>query len=304
LKCYLLTKKPIFKDAWIHHHILDEVGKKMSKSVGNVIDPHKILEKFGAEPFRLWCALEGNLEKDDMRCSFERIEGAGKMLAKLWNVSKFVGQFSLEILKIVEKTGEEVEVHELDAGLLDINLTELDKWIIHELNKIVEHTRNQYEKYDFHNPAIEIRHFLWETFASNYLELAKNRAYNHENKFTKEEQKSAVFTLHYCMSNMLKLLAPVIPFITHVIYKELYMEDVHGEAFPKHIMMEDARISEEDITGLNSVIWKKKREGGLSLKSGISELTVPEKFKCIEKDIVATHSVKNMKYGNSMEVKI
>ena len=78
----------------------------MSKSIGNVIDPHEVIEKFGAEPFRLWCALEGNLEKDDLRCSFERINSTTKTLTKLWNVANFISQFSMDILKIQEKTGD------------------------------------------------------------------------------------------------------------------------------------------------------------------------------------------------------
>ncbi len=307
LKSFLLLDKPAFKDVWIHYHITDERGKKMSKSEGNVIDPHEILEKFGAESFRLWCALEGNLDRDDMRCSFERIEGASKTLTKLWNVTNFVSQFDIDmLLKGVKgkKTGGEIEPHELDVDLLDVTLTELDKWIINELNAIIKYSREQYEKYDFHNPAVMIRHFLWETFASHYLELAKNRAYNQNGRFEENEQRSAVFTLHYCLSTLLKLLAPVTPFITHTLYKEIYKHDVHEERFPKHIVMEEPRLKTEDIADLNNKIWKAKKDGGLSLKSEINELTLTDKFEAIEKDIIATHNAQKIKYGKGIEIKI
>ncbi|MCX6815967.1 MAG: valine--tRNA ligase [Candidatus Aenigmarchaeota archaeon] len=303
LKGFLLTDKPIFRDVWIHHHIVDESGKKMSKSVGNIIDPHNIIDKFGAEPFRLWCALEGNLEKDDMRCSFERIDGAGKTLTKLWNVARFVSQFDINLLLKKEKTGPTVEVEELDAKLLDIELTELDKVILKDLNGIVKQAREQYEQYDFHNPVVSIRHFLWETFASHYLELVKNRAYNQKNIFTEAEQRSALFTIHHCLTILLKLLAPVIPFMTEKIYKDVYNGDIHSEKFPKYEKIE-ANLTMQDIEELNSIIWKAKKDKSLSLKAEVSELVLPEKFACIEKDIVTTHSVKDISYGTHIEVKV
>jgi valyl-tRNA synthetase len=304
LKGYLLLDKPVFRDVWIHHHIVDESGKKMSKSVGNILDPHDILERFGAEPFRLWCALEGNLEKDDMRCSFERIEGTTKTLTKLWNIANFVSQFDLDILVKKEKTGPTVEAEELDPDILDITLSDLDKWIISELNGIVKHAREQYQIYDFHNPAVMIRHFMWETFASHYLELAKNRAYNQHKLFNEAEQRSAVFTLHYCLNTLLKLLAPITPFITHILYSELYDKDVHVEKFPMHKMMEETSITKDDIFELNNTIWKAKKDNSMSLKAEIRELVLPEKFACIEKDIAATHNAQKITYGKKIEVKI
>ena len=250
----------------------------MSKSMGNVIDPHKILERFGAEPFRIWCAVEGNLNEGDLRCSFERIEGAGKTLTKLWNVAKFVSMFS---------QGKHT------------NLQPLDEWIINEMNTLVDYSEKYYELYDFHNPAIRLKNFLWETFASHYLELVKNRAYNEHGKFTASEQASALFALHYCMQTLLKLLAPVVPFITSKIYNDLYEKDIHHEEFPKPLHVKHfTEFSKEDLMELNSNIWKVKKEKGVSLKAELSEVRIPEKFRCIEKDFVVTHSIKSISYGN------
>jgi len=281
LRCYLILDRGIFRDVWLHYHVVDEKGKKMSKSLGNVIDPHEILEKYGAEPFRLWCAVEGNLDKQDFRCSFERIEGTGKTLAKLWNVARFVSM--------------------LPSPRTKRTVMEMDRWIIKEMAKLIRYSRRRYNKYDFHNPTIKLRHFLWETFASHYLELVKNRAYNQDRKFSKEQQESALYALNYCLGNMLKLLAPVMPMFTQKIYKDLYKKDIHDEEFPKPKQI-SARISTQDIEDLNSFIWKSKKDRGLSLKAEIKELTLLRKYSVIAKDIVACHNASKLRYGRAIEL--
>ena len=282
LKDYLLTNKLIFKDVWINYHIVDEQGFKMSKSKGNVINPEEILDKFGAEPFRLWSAIEGNLEKTDFRCSFERIEGTGKTLTKLWNVARFISMFP-------DVKGE---------------LTETDKWIIDELNSIIKFTRERYENYDFHNPSALIKNFIWETFASHYLELVKNRAYNEKAKFTKEEENAAIYTLHYCLDIILKLWAPVLPLMTFKIYKELRNRDIHDEKFPEIEHNVKSELTKEDIINLNSEIWKAKKDNNLSLRSEIKFLTIPIKFKQIEKDLKEMHNIKEILYGNKVKIEL
>jgi len=283
LKCYLLTGKCIFKDAWINYHIVDDHGKKMSKSVGNVIDPKVILDKYGAEPFRLWAVIEGNLEQTDFRCNFERIEGAGKTLTKLWNVARFISMFPKP-----EKKPE---------------LTELDKWIIHETNELIKLAKNRYERYNFHNPSQAIKHFVWETFASHYLELVKNRAYNQENKFTEEEQNSGLYTLHYVLETVLKLWAPVLPMITFKLYESLTGKDIHAEEFPSIEQEFKSAFTKEELSEVNSAIWKVKKDAGKSLKSEIAEATIPEKFKSIEKDFIQTHHIEKLNYGD-LNIKI
>lgn len=277
LRSYLATGKPIFKDVWINYHITDEKGYKMSKSKGNGIDPREVIEKFGAEPFRLWAAIEGNLEKTDFRCSLERIDGACKTITKLWNIARFISMFP-------EKAKPK-------------KVLELDKWIINELNDIVKLANDRYEKYDFHNPSIHLKHFIWETFASHYLELIKSRAYNQNNEFTKEEQDSALYALHYCLDIILKLLAPVNPIVTYSIYEQLKNKDIHFERFPEPIKSEKVEFTTQELIELNSNIWKLKKDNNLSLKSEIKKATIKENFKAIENDIKATHNIKELGYG-------
>ena len=283
LKDYLLTGKCIFNDVWINYHIVDENGKKMSKSAGNGINPQDILNRFGAEPFRLWAALEGNLEKTDFRCSLERIEGSGKTISKLWNVAKFISMFSHAEFK---------DLHEAEK-----HLTELDRWILNELNHVTRKAHECYPKYDFHNPMVDIRHFIWEEFASHYIELVKNRAYNQNKEFSKDAQHAAIYTLNYVLKTLLNLMAPVLPLITYKIYHALYGKDIHFETFAEVQKQFEAHLTIEDITALNSFVWKSKKDQAKSLKEPVTLLVVDQKFKLIQHDLISAHNVKKLEFG-------
>ncbi|MBN1386723.1 valine--tRNA ligase [Candidatus Woesearchaeota archaeon] len=283
LKCYHLTGEKIFRDAWINYHIVDEKGTKMSKSLGNVIDPHDILEKFGAEPFRLWCAVEGNLDNSDLRCSYERIDGAGKTLTKLWNVTRFISMFEYD------KTSE-------------YKLTELDKWIISEVNELIDLCRKSYEVYDFHNPGIQLKHFIWDTLASHYLEMAKKRAYNDGGIFSKEEQNGALYTLDYCTKTLLRLLSPITPFITEKLYSSLFEGEIHHMPFPEVEHDVSSQVTNQDIIDINSAVWKAKEEHSISLKNPIKMVTLTEKYRPVEKELIITHNIEKVEYGDEIKV--
>ncbi|MBI3033988.1 valine--tRNA ligase [Candidatus Woesearchaeota archaeon] len=282
LKGWLLTGRLVFADAWINYHIVDDRGLKMSKSKGNIIDPQELLNKYGAEPFRLWCAIEGNLESTDLRCSFERIDGAGKTIIKLWNVARFISMF--------------------EPPASQPKLEELDVWILDELNGIIAYSHEQYSRYNFHSPATMIKHFLWETFASHYMELVKSRAYNRDGKFSNESQQSAAYTLHKCLDALLQLLAPIIPMVTYRLYKDLRGRDVHFEPFPNHSRKTKLKFNTPDIVSLNSSIWKEHTDKGLSLKAEIREAVIPRKFSSISADLVATHNIKSLKWGSELKI--
>lgn len=285
LRCYQITGKPAFENVWIHFHILDEKGIKMSKSLGNVIDPQEVIEKFGAEPFRAWCSLEGNITLSDLKCSFERIEGGSKFLTKLWNVARFISMFE----PVAEK---------------GISLTELDKLILQEMADLVSYARKEYERFDFSKPSSRMKHFIWEVFASNYLELVKNRAYNQSGLFSKEEQDSAICTLHTVLDQILLVMHPILPFITHRIYKDMRGKEIEKEKFPEPSKpaKSKAGFSLTELLELNGEIWKAKKDRGLSLKTEIKEAALPSKFKAIEKDLVVSHSIKSVKWGSKVAI--
>jgi valyl-tRNA synthetase len=285
LKCYLFTDKIIFDDVYIHQHILDDKGNKMAKSLGNAIDPQEILRDYGAEAFRLWVADEGNLNEKDLKCSKDRISTEQKTINKLWNASKFISQFK-----------------RIDG--INSEFSELDKTMLKEINNLIELCDNKYAGYDFHEPIVKLKYFLWTTLSSHYLELIKSRAYNQDGKFSKAEQNAAIDTLNYCLERLLVLLYPVIPFTTHKILIEMFENDPNKESYPE-IEKFESTLNLEDIENLNNTIWKFKKDNNLSLKDELKYLKINNKYKCMEKDIQKTHNVLNIQYLNndSIEVK-
>lgn len=273
LRGFLETGKACFEDTWIHQHILDGQGRKMSKSLGNTIDPQEILRDYGAEAMRFWSTIEGDLSKQDISCSKEKIAAELKTMNKLLNVSKFVMQF--------EKPSNKPK------------LTNLDETFIEFIDKITLETEKAYTEYDFHNPALKLREFIWDVYASQYIELVKNRAYNQENNFTKEESEAAKYTLHFLLERLLTLLYPITPQITSVIGKELKL-DMDKIEFPnidKKKKFDKVELVRE-IMNFNSTVWKSKRDKNISLKEPIEGIDVPENLSEFSADLVACHSLK------------
>ncbi|MEK6970517.1 MAG: valine--tRNA ligase [archaeon] len=284
LKHYLLHEKRLFNHAWINYHILDEKGIKMSKSLGNIINPVDVLDQYGAEPFRLWIALEGNLSTTDLSCSFARIEGAGKTLTKFWNVARFVGGFARPETKPV--------------------LQPLDHWILGEMNRVVERCRGGFEHYDYHTPSSALRNFLWETFASHYLELAKNRAYNEGNEFSPEASAAARWTLHHILDTLLLAFAPILPLFTHYVYASRHEKEVHAEPYPISHGFPPVDFTGDELMALNSLIWKAKRESGGHLKTPLKTAILPTAFASIEHDLKAAHSIQTLSWGEGPKLEL
>ncbi len=271
LRGYLEVKKPSFKDVWLHNHVVDAQGRKMSKSLGNVINPQEIINNEGAEALRLWSAIEANIATSDISCSRERIKAENKTLNKLLNIAKFITQF--------EKPKTPAK-----------NITETDKLFIDYIEHLTSLTDAHYDKYDFHEPAIKLRHFLWEVFASHYLELVKARAYNESGQFTKIECDSAKHTLYILLEKLITLLYPIIPQITTIIANELKM---NLEDFPKTKKQNPHNIDGvQKIMDFNSHVWKTKRERNISLRDAIENITIPKDLKPFEKDLIACHNLK------------
>ena len=271
LRGYLETKKPCFKDVWINQHIVDPKGYKMSKSKGNIIDPQKLLKNYGAEAIRFWSAIEGDLSRNDLKCSEERISTELKTLNKLLNVSRFVMLF--------EKPAKKPKLEKLDELFIDY------------IEDMVFNIESYYEFYDFYHPAIWLRKFVWEIFASHYLELIKARAYNQEKKFSKQESDSAKWTLHYILEKILLLLYPIIPQITTTIAKEKGIDLLKSE-WPKAKLGKSEKLGLIDrIMDFNSDVWKKKKDSGKSLASEISGIKISEELKIFEKDLKACHNI-------------
>lgn len=282
LKTYLVNGTKAFDNVYIHHHILDGNGYKMSKSKGNVIDPLYILDKYGADSLRLWAVAEGNLDQKDFKCSEEKIGSEQKTLQKIWSIAYFIYQFKLNPNK-------------------QTKLTELDKWIRKETNEIIEDTQKCYDNYDFHTPIMKIKHFIWDTFSSHYLELAKNRCYNQNKQYSEEEQNGAIETLNYCFKNILYILHPITPLITQKILKENYNENTYDHTFPKPETY-NTNITTEDIENINETIWKYKKEHQMSLKENINKVFLPNKYKEIKQDLIETHKINEIIFTDQNKI--
>jgi valyl-tRNA synthetase len=283
LRCYQLTEKLPWPNVWIMGYGVDEKGKKMSKSKGNVVDPLPIIQKYGADTFRFWSASETNLGQD-FRCSEQSISNSQKFLSKLWNLGRFLSSFTVP--KDLSSTD----------SLKNKNLLHTDKWILSELNKLINTCIKGYENYNFFIPATSIRDFTWNVFASHYVEMIKGRVYDDENK---NFQISSLYTLHRCFSTILLLVAPICPFITDKLWKTLYSsESIHKQRFPKtDDFFKEFEKYTEKIIEFNSLVWNKKKNSinpttgkPLSLKDSTS-ISVPSELTEFEHDLKTMHNI-------------
>jgi valyl-tRNA synthetase len=269
LRCEQLTGQKPWSEAWIMGYGLDEKGLKMSKSKGNALDPLPIIQKSGADTFRFWSASEIN-HGYDFRCSEQKIEATKKFLSKLWNVARFLSSFPV-----------------LENG----NPTETDKWVLSELEKLVVECKKGYDEYNFFIPAVAIREFTWNLFAAHYIEMVKARAYGIN--FSDEEKNGAIYTLHKILSTILKLLAPITPFISDYLWMTLYSKDsIHKESQVEQEVVEDRTKFTKEIIEFNSMVWNEKKKKELSLKDSIS-ISVPTSLESFKKDLKAMHNLSN-----------
>ena len=193
-----------FDTVFLHGIIRDDQGRKMSKSLGNGIDPLEIIEKYGADALRFTLAT-GNSPGNDMRFYNERVEANRNFTNKIWNASRFV-QMNLNIDKIELPADLKVE----------------DKWILSKLNTLVHEVTTNIDKYELGVAASKIYDFIWDDFCDWYIEVVKPRLQNKENEV---DNKNVQNILCYVLSNAMKLLHPFMPFITETIYKALPTTD-------------------------------------------------------------------------------
>ncbi len=271
LRGYLETGKVCFKDVWIHQHILDANGRKMSKSLGNTIDPQELLRDYGGEAMRLWAGIEGDLSKGDVPCSKEKIKAELKTLNKILNVSKFIMQFE----KPKEKPNKLIPLDVLFVDYIEYLTKKADKF---------------YDIYEFQEIVRELREFLWEKFASHYLEIVKNRAYNQDNNFSQEESDSARWTLYFLLERFLTLIYPVIPQITSQIGESLGI-NLLDSSWPNAEGSKPDLDLIKKIMEFDSEVWKTKKEQSLALNNEISSIKVPEDLKDFEKELKICHKL-------------
>ncbi len=273
LKSYLLYGKAPFRDVWVHMHVVDEEGRKMAKSLGNVVDPGEVMERYGAEALRSWVFLEGDITEGDIRCSYRRIEGHAHYLTKLWNLSRFVSSFPVE---------EGCEPS-----------TDTERWIIAGLGDLVQRVNALNEEHEFHASMEAIRSFAWGVFADHYVEMVKERAYGRG--FGEREQRSAWCGLHTVLRTLLVLQAPMLPFITDAIWRQLYSRDGRSIHLERYVERVDHDPSFNRYTPLiiefNSRVWTEKKRRGMSFRDPI-DVEIPEELRRFEPDLRALHRIR------------
>ncbi|MEA1961110.1 MAG: valine--tRNA ligase [Bacillota bacterium] len=213
------TNQVPFHEVNIHGLILDGQGRKMSKSLGNGIDPIEVIDKYGADTLR-FSLITGVTPGNDVRFHWDKVENTRNFANKIWNASRFV---------LMNMDGyEAIDIQEEELGLAD-------RWILSRLNQKTEETTLLLEKYDLGEAARGLYEFIWDEFCDWYIELAKPRLFRPANE---REKKVVQNVLHDVLMGMLRLLHPFMPFITEEIYQ--YLPE-HG----KSIMLDEWPVKDE-----------------------------------------------------------
>lgn len=189
-----------FKTVYIHGLVRDAQGRKMSKSLGNGIDPLEIIEQYGADALR-FTLITGNSPGNDMRFSTEKVEASRNFANKIWNASRFI-QMNLTI----------------DNADLPAELALEDKWILHKYNELVKAVTENIDKYELGIAVQKLYDFIWDNFCDWYIEIVKPRLQNQDNVAA---QESAQKVLCYVLRGTMQLLHPFMPFITETIWQAL-----------------------------------------------------------------------------------
>lgn len=205
-----------FKNVLIHGLVRDSQGRKMSKSLGNGIDPLEVIEKYGADALR-FTLITGNAPGNDMRFYYERVEASRNFANKVWNASRFI------MMNMPEDGIQSVD---------KASLTNADKWILSKVNTLVKDVTDNIEKFELGVAADKLYSFIWEEFCDWYIEMVKPRLYSDDNT-TKE---AALYTLKTVLETSLKLLHPYMPFVTEEIYCTLNedAETLMTEKWPEY----------------------------------------------------------------------
>ena len=247
------TGKAPFNTILIHGLVRDSQGRKMSKSLGNGIDPLEVIDKYGADALRL-TLITGNAPGNDMRFYWERVESSRNFANKVWNASRF-------IMMNLDKA----EVRDVDVT----ELTDADKWILSKVNTLAKDVTDNMENYDLGVAVQKIYDFIWEEFCDWYIEMVKTRIYS-EN----EETKVAVSDiLNHVFGTSLKLLHPFMPFVTEEIYSALVPEE-------KSLMMSDwPQFSEDWCYADAENITDHMKEVIRGVRNARAEMNVPPSRK-------------------------
>ena len=267
------TGKAPFNTILIHGLVRDSQGRKMSKSLGNGIDPLEVIDKYGADALRL-TLITGNAPGNDMRFYWERVESSRNFANKVWNASRF-------IMMNLDKA----EVRDVDVT----ELTDADKWILSKVNTLAKDVTDNMENYDLGVAVQKIYDFIWEEFCDWYIEMVKPRLYNDAD----ETKTAAIWTLKTVLIDALKLLHPYMPFITEEIF--CYIQDEEASimisSWPVYDETNNFAAEEKAIETI--------KEAVRNIRNFRADMNVAPSRKALVYVVTASEDVKNI-FNNSL----
>lgn len=289
-RCLMLTGVPCFKELLLNGNVLATDGKKMSKSLGNIIAPDKLIDDYSADAVRQWSALSGAMAKD-RPFSYQDIAYAKSFLNKLLNASK-----------LVEKSIEGYEPREEDRK----HLRETDRWILSRVNSIVASATEKFENFEFHFLTKEVQDFFWHEFCDFYLEYVKHRIYQPE-VYGEESKRAAQYTLYYALLSTAKVLAPITPHMSEEIYQlfkgkgKESAKSVHLSSWPVADSTLESKKSEEICKLLNNalaLIRQHKAANKMPLNAQLKSVHIraPISLESVLEEIKATGKVDSVKF--------
>lgn len=214
------TGRRPFENVLIHGLIRDEQGRKMSKSLGNGIDPMDVIEKYGADALR-WFLSNGSAPGQDVRFSYEKMDAAWNFINKIWNISRYILMNNEELT--LDQASENVA--KVVAGTAG-NVT--DRWILHNLNETIAKVTENFDKFEFGVAGHILYNFIWDEFADWYVELTKEVLYS-DNEDEKVVTRSVLL---YTLDKILRLLHPIMPFVTEEIFGQYVDGSIVTAAYP------------------------------------------------------------------------
>ncbi|MFH1500878.1 MAG: valine--tRNA ligase [archaeon] len=284
VKSQLHEKKNPWGDCMISGFVLDPERHKMSKSKGNVVEPQEVFKKYSADTLRYWAAA--SKLGDDLPYQEKDLVTGNKFITKIVNATNFV------FMQIKQKPNKPTD------------LLEVDRLFLTKLNELVRLSTEAFDSYEYSKARLATDKFFWQQFTSNYLELVKERVY----QGGKKEKESALYVLYESLLGIIKLMAPIIPFITEELYQEYFKKyegekSVHICCWPEEISVKQKKTDKEVFDLLNEVIDKVRQEKAKNQKSIKAEIILSlekksqDKLKDVLTDLKSVLTVKEIKEG-------
>ncbi len=269
-----MGRKP-FGKVLFHGLVRDDQGRKMSKSLGNGIDPLEVIDKYGADALR-YTLITGNAPGNDMRFYWSRVEASRNFANKVWNASRFIMM-----------NDPDNKIKATDAR--PANLTDADKWILSKMNGLIKEVTDNMEKYELGIAVAKLNDFIWEEFCDWYIEMVKPRLYNDAD----ETKTAAIWTLKTVLIDALKLLHPYMPFITEEIFCNIQDEEesIMISSWPVYDEANNFAAEEKAIETI--------KEAVRNIRNLRADMNVAPSRKALVYVVTASEDVKNI-FNNSL----